>query len=79
MFVSFLFYLKDQKDEIVMSLSMVSFGCAVCFGDPNSLSSKALVTAVFVLFGVVVSVLAGIAWTGFVWTRRSKKMEGPVS
>lgn len=57
-----------------MSVPAFSFACAVCFGDPNSLSSKALVAAVFLLFGVVISVLAGIVWTGFVWTRRGKKL-----
>ncbi len=59
-----------------MSFSLISFGCAVCFGgDPNSLSSKALVTAVFFLGGVVVAVLAAIAWTAFVWARRAKALE----
>jgi len=60
-----------------MKLSLIAFGCAVCFGgDPNSLSSKALVLAVFFLGGVVVAVLAAIAWTAFVWARRAKTL-GP--
>ena len=54
-----------------MNPSLVFFGCAVCFGDPASLSSKALWAAVFFLFGTVVSVLACIAWTAFVWARRA--------
>ena len=58
-----------------MSASFFSIACAVCFGDPNSLSSKALTTAVFFLCGVVLCVLAGIAWTAFVWARRAKKLE----
>jgi predicted transporter len=59
-----------------MSVSLISIGCAVCFGaDPNSLSSKALITSVFVLGGVVVAVLAGIAWTAFVWAKRAKALE----
>ena len=59
-----------------MNLSFVSFGCAVCFGgDANSLSSKALVTAIFVLGGVVVAVLSAITWTAFVWARRAKALE----
>ena len=53
----------------------ILLGCAVCFGDPSSLSSKALATAVFFLFGVVFFVLSGIAWTAVVWTRRAKKLE----
>ena len=59
-----------------MNISTLSFACAVCFGDPNSLSSKALWVAVFFLFGLVLSVLGGIAWTGFVWSRRGKKPQG---
>ena len=56
--------------------SLLIFGCAVCFGDPNSLSSKALVVSVFFLFGIVISVLASIAWTGFTWVQRGKKLRG---
>ena len=59
----------------MMRLSLVSFGCAVCFGDPNSLSSKAVWIAVFFLFGVVASVLGAIAWTAFAWARRARKLE----
>ncbi len=59
-----------------MSVSLISFGCAVCFGaDPTAMTSKALVTAVSILGGVVVAVLAGIAWTAFVWSRRAKTLQ----
>jgi uncharacterized membrane protein YedE/YeeE len=44
--------------------------CAVCFGDPNSLSSKALGWAVILLILVVGSVLFGIGWTAFQWSKR---------
>ncbi len=44
--------------------------CAVCFGDPNSLSSKALGWAVILLMLVVGSVLFGIGWTAFQWSKR---------
>ena len=53
----------------------IAFGCAACFGDPGSLSSKALVTGVFLLGGIIASVLGGIAWTAFTWVKRAKKME----
>ncbi len=53
--------------------------CAVCFGDPNSLSSKALSVAVFFLFGIVAMVLTGIAWTAFVWSRRANRLESAVT
>ena len=58
-----------------MSIPIISFACAVCFGDPASLSSKALMAGVFFLVGVVTLVLGGIACTGFVWARRAKKLE----
>jgi hypothetical protein len=51
------------------------FGCTVCFGDPNALSSKALVLAVFFLGAVVVSVLGGIGWTAFTWSRRARRLD----
>ena len=62
-----------------MMLSGLPFACAVCFGDPASLSSKALLAGVFLLVGVVAFVLGGIAWTSFIWAKRAKKLEGKVS
>ena len=62
-----------------MSLSSISFACAVCFGDPASLSSKGLMAGVFFLIGVVSFVLGGIAWTGFVWAKRAKKLGQQIS
>jgi len=59
-----------------MSPISLPFACAVCFGDPSSLSSKSLTVAVFFLFSIVLSVLGGIAWTGFAWVRRGKKLQG---
>ena len=56
-------------------MSCLSFACAVCFGDPASLSSKALIAGVFFLVGVVAFVLGSIAWTAFVWARRAKKLD----
>ena len=53
----------------------ISFACAVCFGNPDSLSSKALLAGVFFLVGVIGTVLASIAWTGFVWAQRAKKIK----
>ena len=60
-----------------MSIASVRFACAVCFGDPSSLSSKALMAGVFFLVGVVALVLGGIAFTGYTWARRAKKLEQP--
>ncbi len=58
-----------------MNLSFISFACAVCFGNPGSLSSKALWAGVFFLLAVVGVVLAGIACTGFIWAKRAKRLE----
>ena len=55
-----------------VKILFVPMACAACFGNPDSLSSKALAVSVFFLFGVVACVLAGIGWTAFVWARRSK-------
>ncbi len=46
--------------------------CAVCFGDPESLSSKAVGTAVILMMVVVGGVLFGIAWTAYQWSRRER-------
>ena len=48
--------------------------CSVCFGDPNSLQSRALFFGVCFLVGVVAFVLAGIASTAMTWARRAKKL-----
>ncbi len=60
-----------------MNISFVSFACAVCFGNPDSTSSKAVGAGVFFLLGVVGFVLAVIAWTSFVWANRAKKIYDP--
>ena len=57
-----------------MSASFLSFACAVCFGSPDSLSSRAVWAGVFFLLGVVGFVLTVIAWTGFVWAKRVEKV-----
>ena len=48
--------------------------CAVCFGDPESDMARGVVAGVLVLFGVVVSVLAGVAATGLMWVQRSRRL-----
>lgn len=55
-------------------MNFLFVGCAVCFGDPTSLSSKAVWVAVISLFGVIAAVLAAIAWTGFSWARRERSL-----
>ena len=58
-----------------MSPVSLSFACAVCFGTPDSLSTKAVLTAAFFLLAVVVAVLTAIGWTAFAWTKRAKTLE----
>ena len=77
--LSFLVRIKAEAFKKNMSLSFVSISCAVCFGDPASLSSKALMAGILCLVGVVSFVLGGIAWTGFVWAKRAKKLEEQIS
>jgi len=54
------------------------YACAVCFGDPNSKSAKALLPAVLFLGAAIVGLLIWIAVTGIVWGRRAKKLYGNV-
>ena len=70
-------FLVHGEIENFMSIFFVSFVCAVCFGSPDLLSSKAVWAGVFFLLGVVGFVLGVIAWTGFVWAKRARKTELP--
>ena len=67
-------YPENGKIKTMTGLNHISLACTVCFGDPNTLSSKALVAAVFFLLGVVVFVLGSIAFTAFKWTKRAKEL-----
>ena len=51
-----------------------AMACSVCFGDPNTLQSKALAVAVLFLLGTVGAVLGAIAYSIFTWSRRSKEL-----
>lgn len=57
-----------------MMINTLNFlACSVCFGDPNSLQSKALGAAVLFLLGTVGAVLGGIVISTVVCIRRAKK------
>lgn len=60
---------------MTIALSQDVLACSVCFGDPNSLQSKALGASVFFLLGTVGLVLAGIGYTIFACMRRAKKLD----
>lgn len=59
---------------IIAASSPQALACSVCFGDPNSMQSKALAVAVLFLLGTVGAVLGGIAYSMFTWSRRAKKL-----
>jgi len=58
----------------LLSHTSSAFACSVCFGDPNSLSSKAVLAAVLFMAGVIVFVLGVIAYHALVWSRRAKPL-----
>ncbi len=59
---------------MLMTSPNVLWACSVCFGDPSSLQSKALGGAVLFLLTVIGGVLAAIAYLGFSWSRKAKKL-----
>lgn len=48
--------------------------CSTCFGDPDSQMVKGALMGVYVMIGVVGSVLAGFAGTGIYWIQRSRRL-----
>ncbi|MCB9799138.1 MAG: hypothetical protein H6757_00085 [Candidatus Omnitrophica bacterium] len=50
------------------------FACAVCFGDPGSDQTKAVMWGVLLLLGVIGFVLGGIIVTIFSCVKRAKKL-----
>ncbi|MBI4719493.1 MAG: hypothetical protein HY763_16985 [Planctomycetes bacterium] len=51
-----------------------ALACAVCFADPNSPLAKGATMGVWVLVGVVGTVLACIAGTSLFWIHRSRQL-----
>mgnify|MGYP001604192391 CR=1 FL=1 len=49
--------------------------CSVCFGDPNSALSKGALAGVLFLGGTIGIVLAWIAITAWIWSRRAKNID----
>ena len=60
---------------LLTACSKSAFACAVCFGDPNSQMSKGVIAGIFVLVGVVGSVLGGIIAIGISWIAKARQLE----
>ncbi len=56
----------------VLATAPQALACSVCFGNPNSLQSKALGVAVLFLLGTTGIVLTGIISCIVLWSRRAK-------
>ena len=63
-------------------MSLVTLGCAACFGDPDSALTKGALAGVLVLIGVVGAVLGGVVFLISFWMKRARALEvaaeGPV-
>ena len=53
-------------------------GCSVCYGDPDSEMVRGALMGVYVMVGVVTSVLACVAGTGLFWLQRARRL-GPAA
>ena len=51
------------------------WACSVCFGNPNSLQTKGAMAGVLFLFGVIVFVLCGAAYTFIQWGIKERELE----
>jgi len=56
-----------------MSAGDVS-ACAVCYGDPESPMTKAMVAGVWVLLGCIGTLLMSFGGLFFYWMQRSKRL-----
>lgn len=59
---------------LVLAMAPDVHACAVCFGDADSPMAKGVVWGVLVLAGITGFVLVGVAATGLVWLRRSRRL-----
>jgi hypothetical protein len=52
----------------------VTYACAVCFGDPNSLQVQGAEAGVLFLLGVIITVLLSIAGMILFWALRARRI-----
>lgn len=57
---------------LMLGISESVMACAVCFGDPNSNMVKGASAGIFVLLGVIISVLMSIVAVTLFWARRAR-------
>jgi hypothetical protein len=50
------------------------YACAVCYGDPNSSMTKAMVAGVWVLLGCIAMLLMSFGGLFMYWMQRSKRL-----
>ena len=62
----------------MMTNLLSAFGCAICFGDPNSLQVKGAKAGVLFLMVVVLCVVTAILATAVVWARRASQLRKQV-
>lgn len=62
---------------VFLMASRDSLACSTCFGDPDSQMVKGAVMGVYVMIGVVSSVLIGFTGAGIFWIRRSRRINVP--
>ncbi|MCG3176378.1 MAG: hypothetical protein MOGMAGMI_01327 [Candidatus Omnitrophica bacterium] len=58
-----------------MSSLLSAVACSVCFGDPAAEVNRGIVPALWVMLGLIATILSAIAWTGVSWARRAKRLE----
>lgn len=51
-----------------------AIACSVCFGDPDAQINRGILPALTVMLGFIGTLLAAIAWTGYTWARRAKRL-----
>jgi len=71
--------LRTSLSWLVVAIALLlaqtsASACSVCFGDPDSNLTRGAFAGVLVLFGIIVTVLAGFVGTGFYWVQRSRKL-----
>jgi hypothetical protein len=68
-----LFKVKALFLVMLLVFSEYAHACSVCFGDPDSALTKGIVSGVWVLLAVIVTVLIGFGYFIFHLSRKGKE------